>query len=221
MPSWPSFRPTAIIRGVSGWFRTYGFADVLDELLLIGASRSTQTTWGCSPRMRRRPGAQPGRGRRVPRRASAARVTRRLSRRRDRGAPARRSPTSAVYRPTASRRPSARCSAGSTTALVVYVHCRAGWQRSAAVAAGVVADREDLDIDGALGRASSGASLGRPAAPSARGPRWWWARSASRAELLATPSADAEGAADERARGAATRAWRACGGSPATPETRR
>lgn len=31
-----------------------------------------------------------------------------------------------------------------------YVHCRAGWQRSAAVAAGVVAVREALDIDQAL-----------------------------------------------------------------------
>jgi protein-tyrosine phosphatase len=32
----------------------------------------------------------------------------------------------------------------------VYLHCRAGWQRSAAVAAGVVAIRENVDIDEAL-----------------------------------------------------------------------
>jgi protein-tyrosine phosphatase len=32
----------------------------------------------------------------------------------------------------------------------VYLHCRAGWQRSAAVAAGVVAVREGLDIEPAL-----------------------------------------------------------------------
>ena len=31
-----------------------------------------------------------------------------------------------------------------------YVHCRAGWQRSAAVAAGVVALRDDLGIEHAL-----------------------------------------------------------------------
>jgi protein-tyrosine phosphatase len=31
-----------------------------------------------------------------------------------------------------------------------YVHCRAGWQRSAAVAAGVVAIRNGIDIDEAL-----------------------------------------------------------------------
>src|SRR5206468_10525092 len=29
----------------------------------------------------------------------------------------------------------------------VYLHCRAGWQRSAAVAAGAVALREDLEIE--------------------------------------------------------------------------
>src|SRR5215218_1275768 len=32
----------------------------------------------------------------------------------------------------------------------VYLHCRAGWQRSAAVAAGVVARRENLGIEDAL-----------------------------------------------------------------------
>ena len=32
----------------------------------------------------------------------------------------------------------------------VYLHCRAGWQRSATVAAGVLALREDLDIEDAL-----------------------------------------------------------------------
>jgi atypical dual specificity phosphatase len=32
----------------------------------------------------------------------------------------------------------------------VYLHCRAGWQRSAAVAAAVIALREDLEIEDAL-----------------------------------------------------------------------
>lgn len=32
----------------------------------------------------------------------------------------------------------------------MYVHCRAGWQRSAAIAAGVVALREGIEIDDAL-----------------------------------------------------------------------
>lgn len=33
---------------------------------------------------------------------------------------------------------------------VVYLHCRAGWQRSAAVAAGAIALRNGIDIDAAL-----------------------------------------------------------------------
>ena len=61
----------------------------------------------------------------------------------------------------------------------VYVHCRAGWQRSAAVAAGVVAMREQLDIDSALERVQ----LRKPSAdplPHQREDlqRWWEQRSA-------------------------------------------
>lgn len=33
---------------------------------------------------------------------------------------------------------------------IVYVHCRAGWQRSVAVAAGAIALRDDIDPDQAL-----------------------------------------------------------------------
>jgi predicted protein tyrosine phosphatase len=44
-----------------------------------------------------------------------------------------------------------------------YVHCRAGWQRSAAVAAGVVAVRTGMDIDDAVAQAER-----RTSAPSAR-----------------------------------------------------
>jgi atypical dual specificity phosphatase len=32
----------------------------------------------------------------------------------------------------------------------VYVHCRAGWQRSAAVAAGILAVRDGIDVESAL-----------------------------------------------------------------------
>jgi protein-tyrosine phosphatase len=34
----------------------------------------------------------------------------------------------------------------------VYVHCRAGWQRSAAIAAAIVAVTEDIELDAALER---------------------------------------------------------------------
>jgi atypical dual specificity phosphatase len=33
---------------------------------------------------------------------------------------------------------------------IVYLHCRAGWQRSAAVAAGAIAIRDGIDLDNAL-----------------------------------------------------------------------
>jgi protein-tyrosine phosphatase len=56
----------------------------------------------------------------------------------------------------------------------VYVHCRAGWQRSAAVAAGVVALAEGLEIDEAL----SVVQIRKPTAdpmPQQRADlfRWW------------------------------------------------
>ena len=35
-------------------------------------------------------------------------------------------------------------------AIRTYLHCRAGWQRSAAVAAGIVAVREGMEIEDAL-----------------------------------------------------------------------
>jgi protein-tyrosine phosphatase len=34
--------------------------------------------------------------------------------------------------------------------LTTYMHCRAGWQRSAAIAAGVVATRQQIDVEDAL-----------------------------------------------------------------------
>jgi protein-tyrosine phosphatase len=65
----------------------------------------------------------------------------------------------------------------------VYLHCRAGWQRSAAVAAGVVALREQIDILSALERVQ----LRKPSAdplPHQREDlvRWWEQRQA-RSEL--------------------------------------
>jgi protein-tyrosine phosphatase len=62
---------------------------------------------------------------------------------------------------------------------VAYVHCRAGWQRSAAVAAAVLAVREGLDPDDAIAQVQ----LRKPSAdplPHQREDlrRWWDARQA-------------------------------------------
>ncbi len=60
---------------------------------------------------------------------------------------------------------------------VVYVHCRAGWQRSATVAAGVVSVRDDLTPDLALQRVQSMKQTADPL-PHQREDlqRWWDAR---------------------------------------------
>jgi protein-tyrosine phosphatase len=45
---------------------------------------------------------------------------------------------------------------------VVYLHCRAGWQRSAAVAAGAIALRDGIDLDTALAQVQNLKSTADP-----------------------------------------------------------
>ncbi len=59
----------------------------------------------------------------------------------------------------------------------VYLHCRAGWQRSAAVAAGVVAVRDGVGIDEALARIRTRKPTAEPLRHQrADLARWWQAR---------------------------------------------
>jgi predicted protein tyrosine phosphatase len=60
-----------------------------------------------------------------------------------------------------------------------YIHCRAGWQRSAAVAAGVVAIQDGIDVETALSRVRTRKASARPL-PHQREDllRWWYARDA-------------------------------------------
>jgi predicted protein tyrosine phosphatase len=55
-----------------------------------------------------------------------------------------------------------------------YVHCRAGWQRSAAVAAGVVAVRTGVDIDEALDRVQERKPSADPLPHQRADLRRWW-----------------------------------------------
>jgi protein-tyrosine phosphatase len=55
-----------------------------------------------------------------------------------------------------------------------YVHCRAGWQRSAAVAAGVVAIRGGLSIDDALALVKRRKPSADPLPHQLRDLRAWW-----------------------------------------------
>lgn len=56
----------------------------------------------------------------------------------------------------------------------VYLHCRAGWQRSATVAAGVIAEREGVDPDGALGRLGERKPTAAPLEHQREDLRSWW-----------------------------------------------
>ncbi len=56
----------------------------------------------------------------------------------------------------------------------VYLHCRAGWQRSAAIAAGVVAIREGLGIEDALAVVNARKPSADPLAHQRDDLLWWW-----------------------------------------------
>lgn len=58
--------------------------------------------------------------------------------------------------------------------VTVYVHCRAGWQRSAAVAAGVLAIRERVDVDSALRMVQSRRPSANPLPHQRDDLRRWW-----------------------------------------------
>lgn len=57
----------------------------------------------------------------------------------------------------------------------IYMHCRAGWQRSAAVAAGVVAIREGTDIEEAMRRVQARKPTADPLPHQREDLRRWWA----------------------------------------------
>ena len=56
----------------------------------------------------------------------------------------------------------------------VYLHCRAGWQRSATVAAGIVALREDVEPERALELIRERKSTAKPLAHQRRDLLRWW-----------------------------------------------
>jgi protein-tyrosine phosphatase len=55
-----------------------------------------------------------------------------------------------------------------------YLHCRAGWQRSAAVAAGVVAVTDDIDVDQALAYVQSRKPSADPLPQQRADLKRWW-----------------------------------------------
>jgi protein-tyrosine phosphatase len=55
-----------------------------------------------------------------------------------------------------------------------YIHCRAGWQRSAAVAAAVIAQREGIDVDDALAYVQRRKPSADPLPHQREDLRRWW-----------------------------------------------
>jgi protein-tyrosine phosphatase len=132
---------------VSSWFRTYGYTSVYDRLI-VGALPLDESdvrmlsALGVSRVLNLVEDGEYGRGeRRKVERALAKEdiVEVRLSTE-DYGA----------LTPELIEQSTAQVNRWLDDGEVVYLHCRAGWQRSAAVAAGAIALRDGIDLDTAL-----------------------------------------------------------------------
>ena len=136
-----------MILGVSDWFWSYGFADVRDDVL-VGAYPLDANDVGVLQRLGVRRilnlaedgEYQPGQRPEVENALATAGIRETRMTLVDYG----HLPPEALEE--AVQAVNGWLDAGERT----YVHCRAGWQRSAAVAAGVIAVRDDLEIEQAL-----------------------------------------------------------------------
>ena len=156
---------------MSRWFRSYGFADVFDDLI-VGAYPLDQDDVDTLARLgiahvlnlteddEYPPGDRPEVVRAL---ADAGIAESRLPLTDYGGLPAR-------DLETAVRAVSTWLDQDERT----YVHCRAGWQRSAAVAAGVVAARTGMDIDEALDAVRERKPSADPLPHQREDLRRWW-----------------------------------------------
>jgi len=156
---------------MSGWFRTYGFADVADGLLIgaypldrgdvamlarAGVERVLNLVEDQEYRIGERETVQAA--------LNDAGIEERRVNLTDYGGLAPGELEVAV------QQVSAWLDEGRRT----YVHCRAGWQRSAAVAAAVVAVRDALDVDQALGSVQARKPSANPLAHQREDLRRWF-----------------------------------------------
>jgi protein-tyrosine phosphatase len=156
---------------VSTWFRTYGFADIFDGLTIgaypLDAEDVAMLEWAGVERVMNlvedkeyRSGERDAVESAL---LSAGIEEHRLSLTDYGGLPA-------EELESAVREVSGWLDEGAKT----YLHCRAGWQRSAAVAAGVVAIRADIDIDDALEYVQSRKPSADPLPHQRDDLRRWW-----------------------------------------------
>jgi protein-tyrosine phosphatase len=157
---------------VSRWFRSYGFAEVHDDLLVGAYPLDAEDVAALS-----RAGVQrvlnltedeeyrPGERGRVERALAKAGIEERRLSLIDYGG----LPPDAIE--AAVQAVSAWLDEGART----YLHCRAGWQRSAAVAAGVVALRTGCEIDDAVAYIQERKPSSDPLPHQREDLRRWWA----------------------------------------------
>jgi protein-tyrosine phosphatase len=160
------------MQGVSRWFRSYGFAEVDDRLIAgaypldaddvdVLASLSVNHVLNLAQDSEYRPGQREA--------VAAAYAAAGIGERR-------------LEVPDYGHLSAGLLEAAVTTIVrwleqpkgTVYVHCRAGWQRSAAVAAGVVAIREELEIDDALAAVKDRKPSADPLPHQVRELHAWW-----------------------------------------------
>jgi len=161
---------------VSSWFRSYGFADVFDGLLIgaypldeadvsMLASLGVQRVLNLAEESEYRPGDRDA----VETALDASGIEEQRLPLPDYGG----LPPGLIER--AVQDVLAWLGEGKRT----YLHCRAGWQRSAALAAGVVAIREHMDIDDALALVQSRKPSADPLPHQRDDLRRWWDSRAS------------------------------------------
>jgi protein-tyrosine phosphatase len=156
---------------VSSWFRTYGFADVSDGLL-IGAyplddDDVAMLEWMGIERVLNlvEDGEyRPGDRELVAAALAAAGIEEHRLELTDYGRLPAEQLEAAVQEVTA----------WLDAGVMTYMHCRAGWQRSAAVAAGVIAVRDGLEIDDALAHVQARKPSADPLPHQRDDLRQWW-----------------------------------------------
>jgi len=163
--------PPAIIPGVSSWFQTYGFADVLPDLLVgaypldrrdvallanLGVERILNLVEDGEYR--------PGEREEIEAALAAAGIEEQRVNLVDYGG----------LSPDELERAVRVVNGWLDEGACVYLHCRAGWQRSAAVAAGVVAIREGRHIEEAMGEVQARKPSADPLPHQREDLRRWW-----------------------------------------------
>ncbi len=156
---------------VSNWFRSYGFADVMDDLLIgaypLDADDVKMLSWmGVNQILNLVEDAEyrPGDREAVETALTGAGI-----------AEARRSLTDYGGLPADELEGAVQDVIGwLDDGRRVYLHCRAGWQRSAAVAAGVVAVRKGIDLDQALVHVQAHKPTADPLPHQREDLRRWW-----------------------------------------------